>query len=275
MKLTASKVTFLLFCVLFVSTCRVEEIDEKKLVGNYRSKVKDNSFVILHLDPDKSAIIESTFWYKKGSRQRRTNKYEATWSLDGRDVSVEYYDITQILAYHEKLSLEDYGIDGFIPGLTTSVRNQNRGVLDSVKLWNRDELTKLFSDGKTAIRPKSELIKFSFTYFAILFTLVFLLSGALGRKKPLIGGITGAVVSPILCYILISTNVVTIIIFIFVGFIVGLVAGLISSIFLGGLKGKGHSTGPSYMGGFSGGRGGGLPGGIILSDEERKHIKHQ
>ena len=87
------------------------------------------------------------------------------------------------------------------------------------------------------------------------------------------GGAAGAVAAPILSFMLISNSRLLLLISIPEGFLLALTAGFIGSFVFSGLRGRGHNTGPSYMSGFGGGRSGAPPGGIILSDEERKHLK--
>ena len=247
---------------------------EKQLVGTYKSRVKDNSFIILHLKADKLAIIQSTFWFGHSSKDRTTNAYYAEWVFKSGEVFVTYNGIEQVLSYEEKLDLKEYGISRSIPGLITSKRNQNDGLLDSVKLWRQDELRKILSDGETVIRPIKGGGSSYFLNLTTFIIFLLLVSAVLGRKKPLIGGIAGALVLPILHFLFKEADAILLIILFFVGFFLGLLAGYIGSFIRSVFKGKGHNIGPSYMSGFGGGRSA-RPGGIVMSDEERRNIRRK
>ena len=272
MKLIILKCMVTAIFLLYSPTYILGQGNEKQIVGIYKSRVKDKSFIILQLHDDKSARIESTFWIGKSAKDRKTNKFDANWEVKGLEVFVTYNGIEQILSYYGKLNLKEYGIKQSIPGLITSTRNKNHGLLDSIKLWRQDELREILSGGKTVIQPETETGRSQFFTLTTFIILVFLISAIIGCKKPLIGGVIGTVVLPLLYFLFNDSGAVVLVVLCILGFFLGLIAGFIGFIFVSGWRGKGHNIGPSYMSGFGGGRSA-RPGGIVLSDEERKHIK--
>jgi len=105
----------------------------------------------------------------------------------------------------------------------------------------------------------------------VLLITIFLAS-LIGIKKPLYGGIAGAIIAPIVFGILAPFNLLYFLIYIPVGFILSLGCAFVVSLIYSGSRGKQH-TGPSMIG-QSGGHGySEHTGGIILSDEEREGIR--
>lgn len=93
----------------------------------------------------------------------------------------------------------------------------------------------------------------------------------IGIKKPLYGGIAGAIIAPIMFCILAPFNLIYFLVYIFTGFVLSLGCSFVVSLIFSGTRGKQH-TGPSMIG-QSGGHGySEHTGGIILSDEEREGI---
>lgn len=89
---------------------------------------------------------------------------------------------------------------------------------------------------------------------------LFLISGGLGTFRPMIGGVAGAVITPLVGFFSLSTGWLVTLILIPVGFVLGLIAPYV--LLSGPLgRGGGRSGGRSGGGGFSGGGGGGFSGG--------------
>lgn len=89
-----------------------------------------------------------------------------------------------------------------------------------------------------------------------IIVIVGLSSAIFGIKKPLLGGIAGFIVFPVLFHIYGPGGYIYLIVVSIVGFLLGLGIGFVSHFIFSGAKGKGHNKGPSYIGGFGGGRGG-------------------
>jgi len=106
-----------------------------------------------------------------------------------------------------------------------------------------------------------------------IFLIVFIVSGIIGLKKPIVGAISGCVLSSILFFILYDFTLIEFLITALFGFIASFAGGYLIPWFFSGFKGGKHNTGPSYIGGGSGKGWGEHTGGIILSDEERRNIK--
>ena len=271
MKLSFSKYVVILVFMALLPSSLFADVDEAQIAGIYKSKVEDKSFVVLHLNPDKTAIIESVFWYSDTPKDRRTKTYNAIWKLHCNEIAVTYNDIVQLLTYHDQLNLEEYGIQDSVPGLTTSENNRDNGLLDSIILWKRDELSNVTREKEITVDHKTLREYFTWIDLSVVILVVVFISAFVGYKKPLRGGVIGAFALPCLCYVFLFTNAVFLLLSGVIGLFIGIIAALISSILISGMMGKGHNTGPSFMSGFGGGRGGAPPGGIILSDEERKH----
>lgn len=255
----------------FIPSILYSAIDGNRVAGSYISKIHRNNIVTLHLRSDHSVLIEDKFW-GKDYENRIVNNFSGTWIIKGNELTVTYNNIEQILMYHEKLEMLEYGIKKGVRGLTTSEKNVEYGLLDSIKLWHQDEMKAILRNN--TITPVRAPIwkKYGPTNMLSIAILVVLFSAILGIKKPIVGSITGAIAFPILCYVFLNKIGFQLLIYIFLGFFIGLLAGSLSYMIISGWKGKGHNIGPSYMSGFGGGKAA-RPGGIILSDEERKNTK--
>jgi hypothetical protein len=106
-----------------------------------------------------------------------------------------------------------------------------------------------------------------------IFLISFVVSGIIGLKKPILGVISGCVLTIILFFILYEFERMKFIIVLVFGCLVSFAGGYFIPWFFSGFKGGKHNTGPSFIGGGSGKGWGEHTGGIILSDEERKNIK--
>ena len=171
------------------------------------------------------------------------------------------------------MSLKEYGIEDAVPGIKTSANNKDHGILDSTKLWRQAELQKLLNTKLINSYRPPIWERYEFASFAVYVIMVLIFSAFLGLRNPQIGGMTGAIVLPLICYLFSGNEGLELILISLIGMAIGLSSGFLFPILISGMRGKGHNSGPSYMGGFGGGRGGGLPGGIILSDDERKNLK--
>ena len=99
------------------------------------------------------------------------------------------------------------------------------------------------------------------------------ISCLIGIKKPLIGGVAGAIICPVLHLLFSKFNMITFIVLFPFGFFSGYAFAFVASLIYSGFRGKPQTTGPSYIGQSGGHRFSEHTGGIILSDEEREAIK--
>ncbi len=106
-----------------------------------------------------------------------------------------------------------------------------------------------------------------------IFIIVFIVSGVIGLKKPIVGAICGCVLTIALLFALHDFELIKFAIVLLFGFLASFAGGYLIPWFFSGFKGGKHNTGPSYIGGGSGEGWGEHTGGIILSDQERKDIK--
>ncbi|MBT4266611.1 MAG: hypothetical protein HOD85_20625 [Deltaproteobacteria bacterium] len=91
----------------------------------------------------------------------------------------------------------------------------------------------------------------------------------LGRKKPLIGIVTGCVLTLILYFVSQDFQLKSFIIHSLIGLAISCVSSFLGNIIISGHKGGNHNTGPGFIG--SGRHGGG--GNIVHTDEEIKNQK--
>ncbi len=91
-----------------------------------------------------------------------------------------------------------------------------------------------------------------------------------GRKKPLIGIVTGCALTLILYFVSQDFQLKSFIIHSLIGLAISCVSSFLGNIIISGHRGGNHNIGPSYIGG--GGKNP-LGGGIILTDEERENLK--
>ena len=100
--------------------------------------------------------------------------------------------------------------------------------------------------------------------------IVFIASGIIGLKKPIIGAVSGCLLTIVLFFVLNEFKISIFLTTSLFGFIASFAGGYLIPWFFSGFRGGKHNTGPSFIDGV---RTGGHPGGIILSDEEQKNIK--
>jgi hypothetical protein len=105
----------------------------------------------------------------------------------------------------------------------------------------------------------------------ILITII-VVSGIVGIKKPIYGGIAGLIAAPLIHYIFQSFNSYMFFALFPIGYFAGLLIGKISNWFFSGFRGGKHNVGPSYSS-MTGRAGGGQRGGIVYTDEEMKNAK--
>ena len=266
----------ILISIIALPSYVLGEGSHKKIAGEYKSEIENNGFIVLYLNYDKSATIASIFWFDDDRKDLKTLEYNAEWDLSGKEITVTYNGIKQILSYHEELSLEEFNIRQNLPGLTTAKSNENHGLLDSVRLWRKDDLENLLSERNIKIYPVFEGVQSNPYFIVVLLIVVSMLSAGIGCKKPLIGGLAGALLFPLFSASFVDIEPIKMVLISLSGFLGGFFAAWAVSLTLSWVinwRSKSLDMGPSYIGGIGGGRGGGWPGGIVLSDKERRNMK--
>ncbi len=99
--------------------------------------------------------------------------------------------------------------------------------------------------------------------------IVFVISGLIALKKPIIGAICGSILTVVLFFILNNFEIGRFLITLILGIGASFSGAYMIGWLFSGFRGGKHNTGPSYWGG---GDRRGHTGGIILSDEERKNM---
>ena len=102
--------------------------------------------------------------------------------------------------------------------------------------------------------------------------IVFIASGIIGLKKPIIGAVSGCLLTIVLFFVLNEFKISIFLTTSLLGFIASFAGGYSIPWFFSGFLGGKHNTGPGPTF-IDGARSGGHPGGIILSDEERNNRK--
>jgi len=105
-----------------------------------------------------------------------------------------------------------------------------------------------------------------------IFISIIVLSGIVGLKKPIYGGIAGLIIAPLIHYIFQPFSLYVFFALFPIGFFAGLLIGKISNWFFSGFRGGNHNVGPSYIS-MTGRAGGNQRGGIVYTDEEMKNAK--
>ena len=98
---------------------------------------------------------------------------------------------------------------------------------------------------------------------------VFVISGMIALKKPIIGAISGSILTILLFFILNNFEIGLFLVTCISGIAASFAGAYMMGWFFSGFKGGKHNTGPSFWGGGDRGH----TGGIILSDEERKNMQ--
>ena len=153
--------------------------NDLQISGAYKSKPDNSGYLILTLNQDGTAYIKEKY---EGTIIEKTGD----WNTKGNDVLVTYNGNEQHLIFHEKLVLDAYGSEKAIPGLITSEKNANSGLLDSVRLWRQPELKSLLNAGEITITGTGSHKKTDYISFTNLFIAAFILSAVLGWRGPLL-----------------------------------------------------------------------------------------
>lgn len=98
------------------------------------------------------------------------------------------------------------------------------------------------------------------------------ISGIVGIRKPIYGGLAGLIIAPLIHYIFQSFSTYLFYALFPIGFLAGWLIGRISNWFFSGYRGGKHNVGPSYIP-MTGRAGGDQRGGIVYTDEEMKNVK--
>lgn len=101
-----------------------------------------------------------------------------------------------------------------------------------------------------------------------IIVVVFVVSGLIWLKKPIVGAVSGSILTILLSFILNDFEATQFFITSIVGVGASFAGAYLMGWFFSGFKGGKHNTGPSFWGGGDRGH----TGGIILSDEERKNM---
>jgi len=105
-----------------------------------------------------------------------------------------------------------------------------------------------------------------------IFFVLLVISGLLGKKKPIYGGFSGLIIAPLIHYFFHSFRLPLFIALFPIGFLFGWGVGALSNWFFSGFRGGKHNTGPSFSS-LTGRPGGTQRGGIVFTDEEMKNAK--
>jgi hypothetical protein len=105
-----------------------------------------------------------------------------------------------------------------------------------------------------------------------IFISIIVLTGIVGIKKPIYGGIAGLIIAPLIHHIFQPFSSYVFFALFPMGFVIGLFIGKISNWFFSGFRGGKHNVGPSYIS-MTGRAGGNQRGGIVYTDEEMKNAK--
>ncbi len=89
----------------------------EKYLGTYGSVTESECNVDLELQDGNKARIVTTCRAEDGSRRDTSQTTQATWSLEGDRLTVEYESRRDLLEYDPQLSYGDFGQPGSGPGL--------------------------------------------------------------------------------------------------------------------------------------------------------------
>jgi hypothetical protein len=157
----------------------------------YTSNKTQAEIIILKLNPDKSAIIES--WYNEEAIVEN-----GKWTTDEQNITVTYKDFVQEFSI-KKLFLFEYGSFKRIRGLKPHLTKGNGGFLDSVKFVDKDILDELIKNGAIQIKEKTK--PGYINYLSIIFV-TFFISAFVGRKKPILFAIISMLLVPATAYLI-------------------------------------------------------------------------
>ncbi|MCD4676042.1 MAG: hypothetical protein K8S18_08615 [Desulfobacula sp.] len=212
------------------------------IIGSYTSNKTQTEIIILKLNLDNSAIIES--WYYD-----EVTTDTGSWSKGEKTITVKYKDFIQEFKF-KKLFLFEYRSFKRISGLKPLLTPENGGYLESIKLVDKDILDRLIKNGTIQLKEKR---KAGYINFISILFVTFFITIFIGRKKPVLFAIICMVLIPATAY-LIDEFHPSLPIFTVVGFIFSL---LWSVILRWGLKKTRVSLDSKlrFLSGFSSGRG--------------------
>ena len=222
------------------STFASDNIPE--VTGTYTSNKTQAEIIILKLNPDKSAIIES--WYNGEATVDSGN-----WFEDKQTITVKYKDFVQEFKF-KKLFLFEYGSIKRICGLKPLLTPAYGGFLESVKLVDKDILDGLIKNGTIKLKEKT---KAGYINYISILLVTFFISAFIGRKKPLLFAIICMVLVPATAYLIDELHP-SLPIFTLVGFIFSLLWSMICRWVLQKTRVSLDSK-LRFLSGFSSGRG--------------------
>ena len=101
-----------------------------------------------------------------------------------------------------------------------------------------------------------------------ILVVIFVVSILVGIKKPILGGVAGIILAPLIYYFFHDFNLYVFIFLFPIGFLLGWLFGFLANWFFSGFRGGKHNEGPSFV---TGRFGGSQRGGIVLTDEEKEN----
>jgi hypothetical protein len=110
--------------------------------GTYQTVTESESVTQLLLKPDGRARVVLRLW-EPGSAAAvavDTVLREATWSRNGRSITVHYASGSEELEYFESLSFEGFGCSGDGAALKEVGRTPGEGLLRGATLWSEEAL---------------------------------------------------------------------------------------------------------------------------------------
>lgn len=106
-----------------------------------------------------------------------------------------------------------------------------------------------------------------------LAVIVIIVSGLVGKRNIIIGGVLGIITSLVLYFYFNDFNLKSFSIYLVIAVALSFAVSAVSNILLSGLQGGSHNTGPWFLGGRGGIESGGAGGGIVPTEEEVKARK--
>jgi len=191
MKTLINQIIFLvvLFFVCSVSTFAENSVDN--IAGAYTSNKTQDEIIILKLNSDDTAIIESWF---NGEVTTDTG----TWYTNGETITVKYKDFIQEFKA-KKLFLFEYGSFKRIEGLKPLLTKGNGGFIESVKFVDKDVLDELIKNGTIQLKEKQK--PGYINYISVIFV-TFFISLFIGRKNPILFAIICMLLVPVAAYLI-------------------------------------------------------------------------
>ncbi len=190
MKIQIDKLALVMAFLLLYSASTIAGDNLPKFAGTYTSNKTQSEIIILKLNPNKSAIIES--WINGVATIE-----SGSWALNENIITVQYKDFVQEYI-PKKLSLFEYGSFKRIRGLKPLLTKKYGGFIESVKFVDKVILDELIKSGKIQLKekPKTGYIN----YISVIFV-TFFISAFIGRKKPVLFAIICMVSIPMIGYL--------------------------------------------------------------------------